>query len=355
MIARGIALAIDFPPAHGGIARLLDAWTADTEGVEWRIITTTPGPGSERVVRTDRRGLERRARSTAHSWLRHAEDRVVLAGHPYLAGVALLTAAMSHARPASIAFGRELSPRRSRSRVALLPLRGMARVVAISQHTAEQAVRAGARRSRVRIVRPRIRAPWLAKDVRERTGNEALRLVTLGRLAEGYKNLEVLLRACAILRPHDVVEGLTFLGDGARWEALGRKAEELGVGDAVELPGHLPDEEVGGWLNTCHVGLFPSRHSVAEGGFEGFGLAIQEMAAAGLPVLAGAAAGALDAIVTPWARPVDPDDLWAWVEAIQELYEDEAQRVALGKAALAWAAKTDTSESAREFARAVLG
>jgi phosphatidylinositol alpha-1,6-mannosyltransferase len=93
---------------------------------------------------------------------------------------------------------------------------------------------------------------------------------------------------------------------------------------------------------------------MAEGGFEGFGLAVHELAAAGLPVLVGAAAGAKEASHDPWARQLDPDDLWAWVEAVEELYANEEQRLAMGAAALSWAMAIDPLVSAKRFTEALL-
>src|SRR5438132_14075782 len=121
MAVRGLLLALDYPPAPGGIARLLDGWIVDTEHIEWMVLTTTSGASSERVVRTDLRKLPKTALFTGRAWLRRADKRVVVAGHPYLSGLAIVLAKGSGARSASIAYGRELVPRRLRNRLALAP------------------------------------------------------------------------------------------------------------------------------------------------------------------------------------------------------------------------------------------
>jgi glycosyltransferase involved in cell wall biosynthesis len=123
---------------------------------------------------------------------------------------------------------------------------------------------------------------------------------------------------------------------------------------AVDLPGHLPPREVGIILSSSHVGVLASRDSMAERVFEGFGLVVHELAGAGLPVLVGAAGGTIEALHEPWGRKLDPDDLWAWVEAIEQLYGDEDRRREMGTAALAWASSIDELGSAREFARVLL-
>jgi phosphatidylinositol alpha-1,6-mannosyltransferase len=151
-----------------------------------------------------------------------------------------------------------------------------------------------------------------------------------------------------------VVERLTIVGGGPRLDALRHKVAALGLTDVVNLPGYLPENEVRGLLASSHVGLFASRNSMAEGGFEGFGLAVQELAAAGLPVLVGAAGGAGEAAQDPWARRLDPDNLWAWVTAIEDLYANEEDRLAMGVAALTWAQAIDPLDSAKRFAGALL-
>lgn len=354
MAARALLLALDYPPATGGIARLLDAWTLDTDVMEWRVITTAPGRRSERVSRATVRSILPVAARDGARWCRQSEQRVVVAGHPYLSGLAVAAAGVMGARSGCAAYGLELVPHDAKHRLALAPLAAIGSVIAISGHSASLAVRAGARRSRVSVVRPRIRPPWMASAAPHRPPDRGLRLVTLTRLSEGYKNLELLLRLVAVLRPLGVVDRLTIIGDGPRRRALEEKAVALGVGDVVDLTGHLPDEDIERLASDCDVGLLASRDSTAERGFEGFGLVVHELAAAGLPVLVGAAAGALDAAVAPWARLLDPNDLWCWVKAIEELYADEAARLSMGEAALDWVLATDPLESAREFGRALL-
>jgi len=350
--ARGVILTLDYPPGGGGIARLLGEWTADTNAMEWLVLTSTPGPSTARVRRTTAvHGVPDLVRAVR--WLRGGDPRIVVAGHPYLAGPANVVAALTRSRSACIVFGRELLPTRRKHGLALRALRHSDRVISISDHSAALASALGVDERRIRVVRPRLVPPWLAATVPTRRAGEGLQLVALTRLVEGYKNFELLLRLCAVLHPRGVIGGLTIIGDGPRREALRRKAGELGLGDVVRLPGRVPDDEVLGLLARAHLGLFPSRASGAERGFEGYGLAVHELAAAGLPVLVGAAAGAMDAAVSPWSRLLDPDDLWAWVQATEDLFNDEPGRAELGAAALAWARSTRPHESAVALASAL--
>ena len=278
------------------------------------------------VTRTSRRRFTFEAFLRHRSWLREADERYVVAGHAYLSGLGVAVAMASGARSACIAYGRELTPRRPLLRLSLAPLAMVTRVLAISTHTARLVRRAGARPSSIRIVQPALRSPWLAVDACGRDAGRGLRLATLTRLSDGYKNIELLLRLTAVLHPIGVIEQLTVIGSGPRRELLRTKAAELGVAQAVAFPGRVPDLEVIDVLSNSHVGVFASRDSLAERGFEGFGLVIHELAAGGLPVLVGSAAGAVDSAAHSWATLLDPDDLWAWVEAVETLYGDEAGR-----------------------------
>src|SRR5216683_4334884 len=341
--ARALLLALDYPPAEGGISRLLDAWIQDTERMEWRVITTTPGPesSSSRVIRTNLPGVLWTAKRKGAPWLRQAEDRFVVAGHPYLAGPALAAALLGGARSGCLTYGGELVAHNVRHKLALAPLRLVQRVIAISSYSADLAVQAGVHRKRVAVLRPELRASWMIESAPRRAPDEGLKLIAIARLSDGYKNLELLLRICAVLRPLGVVDKLTIVGGGPRLGPLREKAESLGIADVTDLPGHLPETEVHRRLADSSVGVFPSRDSIAERGSEGFGLVIGEMAAAGIPVLVGASGGAREAAAEPWASLLDPDDLWAWVDAVEQLYANEAKRVEMGIQALKWARSID--------------
>ncbi|CAB4887298.1 unannotated protein [freshwater metagenome] len=353
MGTRALLIALDYPPVGGGISRLLESWCVDTAGVEWLVVTTSPG--------ATRSGLRRTTpiRFTGDliagvRWLRQADRRIVVAGHPYVTAAAVAAAVPARASSAALAYGGEMTARSWKPRLALRAMRSADAVIAISQHCAELVEQLGVRRDRIRIVTPRLTPPWLAETVSHRGPADGLRLVAITRLNEGYKNLELLIRLCAVLKPLGVIDELTIIGDGPRLEALRDKALQLGVGDTARLPGFVPDSALADVLARAHVGLFPSRDSVAEQGVEGFGLAIHELAAAGLPVLVGRAGGAVDAAIEPWARLLDPDDLWSWVSAIEDLYSREDMRRELGQAALSWARATTPHASADEFSAALL-
>jgi len=266
--------------------------------------------------------------------------------------LALVAGRFAGAPVGTIVYGRELLPRRSVHRLAVGMLCRSDRVVAISGYTAAVALGCGAGRHQIRTVLPVLRPSWSGcKPTRRSAGG--LRVIAVARLAEGYKNLEVLLRMVKALSTTGIVERLTVVGGGPRLAALQAKVDRLGIAHLVRLTGPIGDEALAVLLREAHVGLFPSRRSITEAGFEGFGLAVQELAAAGLPMIVGACAGALDAALPEWSLLVDPDDLRAWVDAVAWLAANEDERMRMGEAAATWAESIDPTETARQFVEAI--
>ena len=332
---RAVLLATDYPPRSGGIARLLSELVRGTEhSVSWRVLDTRAE--STRLVGTASMGRATR-------WLRAGDDRLVVCGHPYLAPAALVMARAANAPLGSMAYGMELVPRRPAHHVALRALRHSDRVVAISRHTAGCVRRLGVAEDRLRIVAPRFRPSWAGRfPPRCRSEGAGLRVVALTRLSEGYKNVELLLHLARVLGPSGVVERTTVVGGGPRLEALRERADAFGLHDRFEFTGHVGDDQLGSRLGAADIGVFTSRDSIAEGGFEGFGLAVVELAAAGMPVLVARAAGATDAAESEWSVLLDPDDLRAWVRALEMLAADEPRRRAMAESAFACGGALDS-------------
>jgi glycosyltransferase involved in cell wall biosynthesis len=348
---RAVLLTTDYPPRSGGIARLLGELVGGAKhSVDWQVLDTRAEP-----TRRGNRKLARRLEGSvsmlrATRWLRAGDDRLVVCGHPYLAAPAVLMARMANAPLGSLAYGMELVPRRPAHHAALRALRRSDRVVAISRHTARCVLSLGVSEDRVRVVPPRFRPSWAGRfPPRCRSEGAGLRVVAITRLSEGYKNIELLLQATRVLGPAGVIERTTIVGGGPRLEALRERARAFGVDEWFELTGHVDEDQLGTLVGSSHVGVFPSRESIAERGFEGFGLAVVELGAAGMPVLVADAAGAVDAAEPEWSMLLDPDDLRAWVRALEALAADESRRMAMAEAAFAWAAALDSRGTAQQL------
>jgi phosphatidylinositol alpha-1,6-mannosyltransferase len=114
------------------------------------------------------------------------------------------------------------------------------------------------------------------------------------------------------------------IGDGRLRPELERAVAEQGLNGCVEFAGYVSDSERDQWLERARAFAMPSR--IPPGGEgEGFGIVYLEAAAHGVPVVAGNAAGAVDAIVHGrTGLLVDPEDASGVAEALVRILEDDA-------------------------------
>jgi glycosyltransferase involved in cell wall biosynthesis/4-amino-4-deoxy-L-arabinose transferase-like glycosyltransferase len=103
------------------------------------------------------------------------------------------------------------------------------------------------------------------------------RILTIARLFP-EKGVDVLLRAFARLKEKTSRAHLTIVGDGPEKESLVRLAGELKLDSVVEFVGSKTPEEIRQYLANVDVYVQPSR-------FEGWGMAVVEAAAAGVPIV----------------------------------------------------------------------
>lgn len=137
----------------------------------------------------------------------------------------------------------------------------------------------------------------------------------VGRLAAA-KRQDLLITAFALVaHNHDDVD-LVIVGDGPLRSDLERHARDLGVGDRVRFLGRLAD--IRGAMVSSTVFAFPSRN-------EGFGLAVAEAMACGVPVVA-ARLPALEEIIQDGDSGilVRPDDADALAAGIVRYLDDPA-------------------------------
>ena len=143
-------------------------------------------------------------------------------------------------------------------------------------------------------------------------------LLWVGALGE-HKGIEVLLRACARLRPNRprlhlrLVGGERTAGDMARWQLL---AAELGMGEAVAFDGWLERPAVVAAMARANVFVHASRS-------ETFGVVAAEAILSGLPVATRRSGG------VPWivelsggaGAVADGDDDAAFAAAIEKVLD----------------------------------
>jgi len=361
---RVLLLTIDYAPQTGGQPRLVSSIVDSTaELVEWRVVTAAPATSTEvgtdfaaqQVVRAS--GFSGIAREAwrLRSWLTNSDDRLIVSGHVYLGWLAHLLGALTRTRVSSLCYGRELVPAKLSQRLALRSLRRDHRVVTISGHSEQLLHRLGVSPDVTSWIGCELTPTAAFASSEPSSRGNAIRLVAISRLAEGYKNLEVIMRATAVLVADNTVKHLTIVGDGPRRSALQHRIDQLGMQQHVTLTGHLGGQDLANVIAESDIGLFPSRDAPAEGGFEGFGIVVHELAAAGLPVVVGDAAGARDAADPAWATLIDPDDLRAWVETIANLASNVELRQQRSRAAAEFGRHLDTSRTARSYLAALAG
>lgn len=118
-------------------------------------------------------------------------------------------------------------------------------------------------------------------------------LVTVCRLSEPRKNVDVVLRALAELPP-DIRFRYTVVGDGPLRPQLERLAGSLGLVGRVRFVGRVSDSDL--HLHLAAADLFVLTSGVSSTTVEGFGIVYLEANAHGLPVLAARCGGAAEAV-----------------------------------------------------------
>ncbi len=137
------------------------------------------------------------------------------------------------------------------------------------------------------------------------------------------KNVDTLLSAMTRVSNEAV---LRVVGTGPDFARLERLSLELGLGERVELLGHVDFARLAGEYRRADVFCLPSRQ-------EGFGIVFLEAMAAGLPVVAARAAAVPEVVIDGESGilvgPDSPDDLAA---ALDRLLSDPGERRRLGEA-----------------------
>jgi phosphatidylinositol alpha-1,6-mannosyltransferase len=334
-----LVLTPDFPPAFGGIQRLVNRLVTHLNRCDATVVALGAGraDGVRRVARPPVGGQAAaiaflNAAAVAHG-LRLRPD-VVLSGHISVAPAALAIKRLTGAPYVQYVYAMEVS---ARPRLAASAFRGADAIVAISRHTGALAVARGANAAKLHQIPPGVDGPRYVDE----TPFQRPTIVTVSRLDERYKGHDVLLRALPLVRARVPDVRLVLVGDGALRPAYEGLARALSLNGAVEFLGAVDDDERERTLARSHLLAMPSRLS-ATGAGEGFGIVFLEAGTYRLPVVAGNVAGALDAVVDgETGILVDPTDHVAVADAIAALLLDSRRAEALGRAG---------AERAKEFA-----
>ena len=220
-------------------------------------------------------------------------------------------------------------------------------VIAVSESTKQDLIRCyGVHPDKVTVVHeaaaPHFRPalPEAIAAVRTRYGLPEGFILTVGTI-EPRKNLSRLLDALQRLRQKGDDARLVVVGSkGWLFEGFFRRLEELQLGDAVLLPGYVPDADLPAVYSAATLCVLPSL-------YEGFGLSVLEAMACGTAVVC-SRASSLPEVSGDAARYFDPTDVEEMAEAIGTVWHDEALRAEMGRRGLAQAARFSWARAAEE-------
>jgi phosphatidylinositol alpha-1,6-mannosyltransferase len=360
---RQLLLSYDFPPIGGGIARLTGE-LAKRYPAGSLLVSTGLVPGSEAVDATfpnpiDRVGIRSTRLRTIQGLLvwshrvrrlaRSFSPRFVWCGNLKPAGFPALWLRRRDGIPYGIIFhGSELLL--LRHRLWRMPRKRVAAKLAIRHATVIAANSAWTRGLCIDIMRemgldpdafdvrtvplgtdPRHFRPDLdtaAVKARYGLGNGRW-LLTVARLVV-HKGVDTGIRALAALREKHPDLGYAVVGSGPQQSELEALANSLGVADRVRFLTAVPDAELPALYNCAELYLGLSRPE--ELLIEGFGIALTEASACGIPVIGGRAGGIPDAVRDGETGVlVDSTDTGAVVDAVRALLADATLRQRLGR------------------------
>jgi glycosyltransferase involved in cell wall biosynthesis len=165
-------------------------------------------------------------------------------------------------------------------------------------------------------------------------------VLTVGTI-EPRKNLSRLLDALQRLREKGNDARLVVIGSkGWLYEGFFRHLEELQLGDAVLLPGYVPDADLPAIYSAATLCVLPSL-------YEGFGLSVLEAMACGTAVVC-SHTSSLPEVGGDAARYFDPTDMEEMTGAIETVWQDEGLRAEMGRRGLAQAGRFSWARAAEE-------
>ena len=336
---RVLVVTPDFPPELGGIQTLVHRIVRHADRLRTRVIAL-PAPGAERFDSVEPLDV-RRSRIAARN--RHVSilalnglasrealsfrPHVVLSAHIVASPAALIARRLTGSSTIQYLHADELQGRPRLTRFAV----GQAdAIVAVSRYTQALAGDFGASAEKVHLI---LNGVDPVSQVANGGRVHEPTLLTVARLENRYKGLDVTMRALPLVRARVPGARWTVVGDGSLRAELEAQARSIGVEEHVRFVGSVSDEERDSWFRRAHVFVMPSRLPGSGVGGEGFGIVYLEAGAHGLPVVAGNVAGAVDAVIDGVTGVlVDPQDHIAVADALSDLLLDSEKAEALGRA-----------------------
>lgn len=367
--ARILLVTRNLPPLVGGMERLnwhigdelskyAEVWIIGPKGASAQI------PPRVKITEVPLRPLwlfllasAWQALCVAHKWQPHT----VLAGSGLTAPAALAAARTTDARAGVYLHGLDAAVRHPIYRAIWNPsIRRMDTVIANSRPTAELASNLGVQASDIHIVHPGVQIPTspqsadALQNFREHFGlGQGRLLLSIGRLTTRKGLREFVQHALPGIINNAPDVTLVVIGDAPTdslhadiqtRSSIQTTADAAGIGQHVRFLGVITDpSELACAYESATLHVFPVRNIPADP--EGFGMVAIEAAAHGLPTVAFATGGVVDAVnIGQSGRLVPPGDYIALRDEIVEILADKEKD---------W--KPQSQSFARNFAWPIFG
>jgi phosphatidyl-myo-inositol dimannoside synthase len=280
-------------------------------------VAANRGPRGARVARLDAAALMAGVRF---------RPQLVLSAHVVASPAAAAIRRLLGAGTVQLFHAEEIGARPRLARFAALRAD---RVIAVSSYTAGLVRATGAEQAEIEVIPPGVDLPQDATPLPV----DRPTCLTIARLNERYKGHDVMVRALPLVRAKVGDAQWVVIGDGPLRPGVEELARTHGVADSISFLGRVSDAERDLWLRRATLLSMPSRLPGGELAGEGFGIVFLEAGAYGKPVVAGAAGGALDAVLDGETGVlVDPTDHVAVADAITRLMTDAELSRRLGAA-----------------------
>jgi glycosyltransferase involved in cell wall biosynthesis len=227
-------------------------------------------------------------------------------------------------------------------------LRGSSWIAANSRHTQSIAESWRVPPGRISIIYPPISHEAMIQSGHANAGSghrQYLTIVSICRLVRG-KGIDLVLRALKTLRDREIPFRYLIGGDGSQKASLQLMVQEFGLQDQVELLGSVDGQKKWDLLRKADVFAMPSRVDPAIPWQEGFGIALVEAAAFGIPAVASTSGGIPDAVIDGetgiLVSEESPEEI---AEALTLLYRKPEVRRGLGQTARQRARKQFSPEA----------
>lgn len=335
---RVLLVSPDYPPALGGIQRLLHRITMAMPKAETRVLTLDhPGASDfdsnqqREIIRVPALSTRPAVRNTlfnlsavlrAPQW----KPDVILNGHVVAGPAAVFLAKRYGAANVLYTYGKEVA---GRAGMTAWTLRHSDAGVAVSEFTRGLMVDAcgGKLPAPVAVIHPGVEVPAQpgSKSAQRPT------ILTTARLRDWYKGHDQIIEALPSVLKSVPDAQWVVIGDGRIRPELEARAQQLGISDSVKFLGAVDDAERDRWLATAHVFAMPARYPKDEIGGEGFPVVYLEAAAWGLPAVAGNVGGPREAVLDgQTGLSVNPESSSEIAQALIRLLSDPAYAATLG-------------------------